>query len=205
MATVGKARGTYAKSAGRRDAILRASVQVFSESGFRGGSIREIADRVGLSQAGLLHHFPTKYGLLLDVLTQRDELARDRMGDAEALSLPTGIALIRGMVELADFNATTPGMVALFSVLSGEATAPEHPANGYFRDRYAYVVGLLTDAFALAGHSGDLKPDVDPAAAARTVVALFDGLQIQWLYEDCDLDMAADLRRYVQSLLTIEL
>jgi hypothetical protein len=32
-----------------------------------------------------------------------------------------------------------------------------------------------------------------------------DGLQVQWLLHRDEIDMAGDLRRYVQSLLTVEL
>jgi hypothetical protein len=37
------------------------------------------------------------------------------------------------------------------------------------------------------------------------MVALMDGLQVQWLYDRNSVDMAAEVRRYVQSLLTVEL
>ena len=45
----------------------------------------------------------------------------------------------------------------------------------------------------------------DPAAAARWVVALMDGLQIQWLYDRDSVDMAAHVRTYIRSLLTVDL
>jgi hypothetical protein len=37
------------------------------------------------------------------------------------------------------------------------------------------------------------------------VIAVMDGLQIQWLYDREAVDMAAEVRRFVQSLLTVEL
>ena len=57
MTVSGKPRGSYAKTAARRREILEAGIEVFSANGFRSGSIRDIAERVGMSQAGLLHHF----------------------------------------------------------------------------------------------------------------------------------------------------
>lgn len=198
MSNVGKLRGEYAKTAGRRSGILDATTAVFAESGFRGGSIRDIAERVGISQAGLLHHFASKNELLEAVLDHRDELARARMGG----DLPTGLDLIRGVVELIDYNATTPGLVALFTVLSGEATAPEHPAHDYFQSRYRWLTVSLSNAFALAQQRGEVKPDVVPEVAARTLIALSDGMQVQWLYEDYEVDMSGPVRTWVHTLLT---
>lgn len=199
MSDVGKERGEYAKTASRRSDILDATMAVFAGSGFRGGSIRDIAERVGISQAGLLHHFSSKNELLEAVLHHRDELARARMG----ADLTVGLELIRAVVELTEYNATTPGLVALFTVLSGEATAPDHPAHGYFRDRYRSLTLSLRDAFALAEERGEVRPDVLPEVAARTLIAIVDGMQVQWLYEDCAVDMSGPARSFVNTVLTV--
>ena len=53
-------RGPYAKSAGRRVEIVKAAFEVFAERGYQGGSLQEVADRVGVSQTSLLHYFPSK-------------------------------------------------------------------------------------------------------------------------------------------------
>jgi AcrR family transcriptional regulator len=196
MAFVRRPRGEYAKTADRRAEILDAAIKVFSESGFHGGSLREIAEGVGMSQPGLLHHFANKEQLLEAVLTHRDDLARDRMGP----ELPTGVALIEALIELTAFNATTPGLVALFTVLSGEATAADHPGHQYFRQRYAWVRELTEEAVVEGQARGELRPDLDPTEVTRTLIALLDGLQIQWLYEDGGFDMTVPLRAYVRGL-----
>ncbi len=60
MTTVArKPRGQYGKTAARRQEIVDAAVEVFGTMGYNKGSLREVADRVGMSQAGLLHHFPS--------------------------------------------------------------------------------------------------------------------------------------------------
>lgn len=196
MAFVRRPRGEYAKTADRRAEILDAAIKVFSESGFHGGSLREIAEGVGMSQPGLLHHFANKEQLLEAVLTHRDDLARDRMGP----ELPTGVALIEALIELTAFNATTPGLVALFTVLSGEATAADHPGHQYFRQRYAWVRELTEEAVVEGQARGELRADLDATEVARTMIALLDGLQIQWLYEDGGFDMTVPLRSYVRGL-----
>jgi len=198
MAFVRRPRGEYAKTADRRAEILDAAIKVFSEAGFHGGSLREISQRVGMSQPGLLHHFANKELLLEAVLTYRDDLAMERIGS----EMPTGAALLDALVALTDYNATTPGLVALFAVLSGEATATDHPGHGYFRQRYTWVRTLVEEAVVTGRATGELRPELDPTQVARTMIALLDGLQIQWLYEDSGFDMTVPLTAYVDSLRT---
>jgi AcrR family transcriptional regulator len=198
--TVRRPRGEYAKSRGRRQEIMDAAVEVFATVGYHKGSLRDVADRVGMSQAGLLHHFPSKEHLLQGVLTRRDEDARALMGEPR----PIGTDLLRFLVDLAKYNARHPQLVELHVILSGEGASAEHPLHDYFVQRYEVVYTLFRDAFDEAAERGQLREGVEPASAARTVIALLDGLQLQWLLHREGVDMAADLRRYLQLLLTVE-
>jgi AcrR family transcriptional regulator len=200
MTTGASTRGEYAKSAERRRQIVDAAAQVFSSAGYRKGSLRDVADKVGLSQAGLLHHFPSKEHLLEAVLSWRDDVTQSVMGDP----LPQGVDFLRALVRAAEYNATTPGLVEFHVIVSAEGTSADHPVRGYFVDRYARVLGFTREAFERAADEGQLRPGVDCAGAARTLIALMDGLQIQWLLDPEGVDMADDLRGYLRRVLTVE-
>jgi AcrR family transcriptional regulator len=194
----GRPRGSYAKTEARRQEILTAAFEVFSTSGYRAGSLKDVADKVGLSQAGLLHHFPNKEALLAAVLTLRDEESIARTGALTA----QGIEMLRGLVELARYNTTIPGLVALYCVLSAEATDPDHPAHEYFQRRYNWVRGTMTEAFDELGRQGQLRPGIVASAAARQVVALMDGLQVQWLLDNDSVDMPAEVAAFLEAITT---
>lgn len=51
----------------RRREILRASLDLFAESGFHGTSVRQIARAVGVNEATLYHYFPSKDAILAAV------------------------------------------------------------------------------------------------------------------------------------------
>ena len=197
-----KPRGAYAKTAARRREILEAGIDVFATNGFRSGSIREIAEVVGISQAGLLHHFSNKNELLAGVLELRDDRANEYVDTAA----PASIETIRGFVRLIEYNADQlPGLVELHCVLSAEATSPEHPAHDYFVRRYVWVQSFLTAAFEAMQDAGQLATGINPASAARGMIAMSDGLQVQWLLDRGALDMAEEMRNYLRPLLTVEL
>ena len=90
-------------------------------------------------------------------------------------------------------------------LLSAEATAPDHPVHDYFVRRYQWVVNHLQESLQQVAAAGELREGVDPVSAARSMVALMDGLQIQWLNDRNSVDMTAEVRTYAQSLLTVEL
>ncbi|WP_329454034.1 TetR/AcrR family transcriptional regulator [Streptomyces sp. NBC_01497] len=192
-------RGNYAKGRAKRLEIIEHAVTVFGEVGYRGASLRVIANRGGISHTGLLHHFPTKGSLLIAVLEHRDQvddvwLTRDGA---------TGVEQLRGLTELAELNTTRKAIVELFSVLAAEATSPEHPAHSYFVRRYENSVSSMALTYTLAREEGVLRAGVDPDTAAQQLVALMDGLQVQWLLSGCVTDMAGVLRAHIAAQLTV--
>jgi AcrR family transcriptional regulator len=104
--------------------ILDAAEQVFGDSGFRKGSIKDVADAVGLSVQGVLHYFGTKEELLLATL--------DRINAAQA-QLRDRIREEQGAIAFMRFYLTQndehPGFRHLFVTLASEATSPDHPAH----------------------------------------------------------------------------
>ena len=191
-----QARG-YARGRARRAEILDAAIALFGEVGYRSASLREIAQRVGISHPGLLHHFRSKEELLAAVLEHRDERDAERFHLAAA----HGREALRGLVDLVASNAEHPGIVELYCVLSAEATGADHPAHGYFTARYARTRAMTRTAFEEVAREGGLRPGTDPAAAAARLIALMDGLQVQWLLDRGAVDMAAEVRGHLDGLL----
>lgn len=191
-------RGPYSKTAARQQDILDAALAVFGRSGYRSGSIREIADAVGISQAGLLHHFESKNALLTAVLRHRDDLSKALYSD------PRGVGTLLSTIEVVQFNMQHRGVVELHCVLSAEATAADHPAHRYFADRYSWLRSVFVEAFDRMDADGQLRAGVEPVAAARSALALMDGLQVQWLLDTTSVDMAGDIEAYFRQLATEE-
>ena len=193
-------RGAYGKTAARREAILDAALEVFGEAGYRAGSLREVAARVGMTEAGLLHHFPSKGALLTAVLEHRDE--RSRMAEHDPDDGPA--ALLR-FLDRARRNSAEPGVLELFCRLAAEATVPDHPAHGFFVRRYAELRALLLRAFTDLERQGLLAPGVRPQSAVVSTIAVWDGLQLQWLLDRGALDIPDELRSHLTRLTTVPL
>ncbi len=185
-----------------RQAVLDTALDMFAKQGYRATSVRDIAARCGITHPGLLYHFPTKEALLKAVLERRDEVDRAEADDGVVdFANLDGRALLAHLVASAAKNATKRGIVELFANLSVEATAPDHPAHQYFVERYASLRATLIRGLDALASAGVLRPGVVPATAAAHLIALMDGLQIQWLL-DARTDMAGSLRSYIDTVLT---
>jgi AcrR family transcriptional regulator len=186
MTTASRVRGPYAKTEARRAEILRTALESFAERGFQGSSLREIAESVGLSQAGVLHHFSSKEALLAAVLAEKDSVSLEHVGG------PVGLGVLDALRAVVAENLAQPGLVRLFTTLSAEAINEGHPAHVYFQLRYAGARELLATGLEQGKRDGTVDAGVDVDMAASLLIAVMDGLQVQWLLSGTDMLAAFD-------------
>ncbi|MFD0685956.1 TetR/AcrR family transcriptional regulator [Actinomadura fibrosa] len=169
-------RGPYRKGIERRRQILDAALEVYAELGERGTSLQEIADRVGVRQPALMYYFRSREELLLAVLERREEIAVEAIAAAARDPID---ALVRAM----RYDLDQPGLAKLYLALSAAAVDPGHHAHGFFVDRYRRLTAAVEREFAGLQAREDVRRDVDPAHLARLLLAVLDGLQLQWLMD----------------------
>ena len=191
MSTV-KPRGRYAKGAERREQIIQTATDVFATEGFEGTALKRVAEQVGVKEATLFHYFSGKQELLTAVLAERDRRGRE-LGGAMEPGLP-------GLVPVAERNMQEPGLTTLYAVASATANDPGHASHTYFRTRYSELVEELGQDILRRQGANEVRTDASAESLARLVIAAFDGLQLQWLY-DKNVDIAAGLGELVEVLL----
>lgn len=185
--TTATKRGPYAKGREKREQILQRALDVIGREGYRGASVKELAEAVGLSQAGLLHYFGSKEELFTEILRKRDEV--DVATFEGATPTPRVEDLRSWYVKVVRHNADVPGLVELFSQLAVEAADPNHPARSFFLQRSEFARTHESALFSHEQAEGSVRREVSPEVLARLLQAVSDGIQIQWLLEP-DLDMA---------------
>lgn len=177
-------RGSRKSTPERRQEIVRAAARTFGAKGYQKGSLIEIAEQVGMTHAGVLHHFGSKEALLIAVLEYRD--AED-IEAREGRKMPLGMDLFRHLCLTALVNSRREGLVQTYAVLTGESVTENHPARAFVQTRFSSLRGYIEDAFREV-----CGPDLDEEIcrqAAAAVVGVMDGIQLQWLLDKDAVDL----------------
>lgn len=191
-------RGRSPKGALKREAILDAALEVFGEVGLHGASLREIASRVGVSHQSLMHYFSTKNELLMAVLRRRDERLRRHFTDAGGMS-------IGELISVAEANVNIPGLVELYNMASAEATNGGHPAHEYYAEFYENLIGSMSLYLSRAEEQGLLREGWTAKTAAQAILGMMDGLQLQWLYDRENVNVAEAMNLLVSAIISVPL
>ena len=200
MQPITKVRRTQAeRTRASREKIISAATQFFSQQGFHGAVMAEIAASAGLTLPGLLHHFPNKNELLMAVLAERDRADKLRF---EPVTSPTHHPPLYHLIRQVEYNETVPGLVQLFSILVSESAQIEHPAHGFFKQRYATLRITFTELLRAAQQKGDIRTDIPANQLAVMVISMMDGLQIQWLLDPSDVEMRTTFENFCRLMQT---
>lgn len=153
-------------------AILRAAVMVMGEDGYEGASMRDMAQRAGVSVAALYYHFPSKHDLLYeflgeayDVILRRVDRRLDGVEPAATARLDEMVAtLIASYVH--DEFARMASTVALREYARLEPA--ERAAVDVKRERIeSRMVAIIADGL----ESGEFDAE-EPVETARAIMGL---------------------------------
>jgi AcrR family transcriptional regulator len=156
----------------RRDQILRSAFALIAESGFNAVSLADIAKACGIQKSSVLHHFPSMNHILLEVLRMREDEDYAIYAEDESIPGESEIeAARRRFTRVFEFNLARPQLVRLYSILSAEALASDHPAHDFFAERNRTAIEEIARMLTW-------KPA--PLVAAIELHAFWDGLDLAW-------------------------
>lgn len=177
--------------------IIQAATQYFAQQGYRGAKMSDIARAANLTEPGLLHHFPSKNHLLMEVLAERDRIDGERI-DFKSYSEKNDF--LTAQEKLVEHNATVPGLVQLFTTLAAESIQDDHPGHIFFKNRYHEGRTKEIEMIHHGQEKGEIRSDIPAEDLAAMLYAIMDGLQIQWLYEPESVDMVKVFENFTKLL-----
>ncbi|WP_189706981.1 TetR/AcrR family transcriptional regulator [Streptomyces phaeofaciens] len=191
-------RGSYSVGIARRRKIVEAAAERFAQEGYHRTALSRIAEDVGITEGGLLHHFRSKKHLLLAVMEHR--FTTEAQWWARLAQDANGPDVLRAMVAATERHLSEPGLIELFVLTSAEAADPTSAAHTLFADRYRRAVDELARLLQLGVDGGTLRADTDCTAVARECIAVSDGLQLQWVISRGTLDLAGAVRLHADRI-----
>jgi AcrR family transcriptional regulator len=156
------------------DAVVLVAAKTFTERGYDGTSMEDLARRLGITKSAIYHHVSGKSELLrlatdraLDGLTAVVAAA----ADGEGRAIDRLEQAVRGSVQL--LVDELPYVTLLLRVRGN--TAVERRAISRRREIDHAISALVAEAEA----DGDVRPDVDPALTARLLFGMVNSA-VEW-------------------------
>ncbi|WP_103061526.1 TetR/AcrR family transcriptional regulator [Actinomyces qiguomingii] len=169
-----------AGSEDKRERILNEAVALFGAHGYAGTSLADIAAAAEISKAGLLHHFTSKEALFAKVLERRDREDRANLLGDDALK-DDPWRLLDAFTTLVEHNTHHRELVAIYTATTPAVLTAEHPAHAWLARHLSDSIAQIEESLERGKLAGTVRPEAPSRLIARSVVALSDGLQIQWL------------------------
>jgi len=180
-------------AAARRQMILDAARDVFLESGLNGARLRDIADRVGITEAYLYRHFASKTDLyeaaVHEPVRQATEAFSQRLEALVGAEPMTGLELVRRINEfmLEFMLEAVPYLgVALFSDVA---------SGGSFYQSKIYPRVHEPVRFLLRSIKGWPAPGIDPDLVVNSMWGLNYGIALDTLLRGGTVDVAKTAER----------
>jgi AcrR family transcriptional regulator len=154
-----------------QDAVLNAAVRLFNERGYDATSMFDIAESLGITKSSVYHHISGKEQLLQMAMDRAiDGLfeAADEVKDLELPAVDRLEQLIRRSVLVL---AERLEFVTVLLRVRGNTAVEQHA----LRRRRVFDT-RVTDLVKQAQAEGGLRPDVDPATAARLLFGMVNSL-----------------------------
>ncbi|APX31762.1 hypothetical protein BH708_02420 [Brachybacterium sp. P6-10-X1] len=152
----------------RRERIVDGAAEMFADHGYSGTSLRALSRHVGISHPGLLHHFASKADLLDAVVDRLEAHAQQALERMDEFCCDPG-ALLEGLARVWD---PTFGSLQLLATLDAESVSTQHPARYRMARLRKVHEHVLEHCFSRLADRGWLRDGIDPAFAARAMLAL---------------------------------
>jgi AcrR family transcriptional regulator len=174
----------------RRQQIVEVAMKLFSLRGFNGVTTKEIAERVGVSQAIIFRHFPSKEAIYSAILDHKVRQAaeqiqghlQDAAGRKDDRAFFGSLAL-----DLLDFYTRDPSLIRLllFSALEGHELS-----QMYYKTMSRQVREHVREYLKQRIADGAFR-EVDPLVSARAFMGMIvHHAQVSVLYKYDDVKLS---------------
>lgn len=183
----------------RRDEIVTAAVELADAVGPERLTTNTIADAIGLSQAAVFRHFPTKQSIWEAVIAWIGDRLEQRWRAAQQPGLTADAHLRRLLIGHLDIIRTVPAIpsILLSRELHSRNDILHQGLQSLTRRFHAHLAAIIERGTG----EGSFRSDLDAADAAYLAMGLVQGLVIRWSLGGRVLDLPSEGERMLAILL----
>ncbi|MDT0201691.1 TetR/AcrR family transcriptional regulator [Nocardioides sp. AE5] len=149
----------------RWDDVVEAAARVFSEKGFRGASLEDVAAEVGMLKGSLYNYIKNKEDLLFAIIRPSAEALLESARSLKGSDLPAAEKVRQiAQIHFDIIDRQLPYVTVYVQEIAGKEVAPEWTAM----DRE--YLGLVTGFMAEGIDQGDFADHLEPRLAAKALI-----------------------------------
>lgn len=154
-----------------REKLLETAIRIFAEKGYAGTSVREIAEKAGVSKPVLYYYFKSKEGLFLAILDMAENLQKDLLA---GVLKSTGSVLDRLLILYRRLYAGINQNRNLYKMIHSLIFGPPQGAPAYDFTRYhQHMLNVIHQIYEGGVDTGEVKKTKD-GEVAYLVLSLID-------------------------------
>jgi TetR/AcrR family transcriptional regulator, transcriptional repressor of aconitase len=186
---------TPARASAQRERILDAALTCFAREGFHAATMQDIVTESGLSPGAIYGYFKGKTDVVTAIASERHAMERRRMehalaaGDIETSLVRLVEGFVLGLRDLQERKWRRLAVQLWAESLSNVRLKREA------LDGVTQAIELLSPMIGKAQREGRWPAHLDPASAARVLIAILQGISLQMAWDD-----TIDIARFASAL-----
>ena len=186
---------TAARASEQRERILDAALTCFAREGFHAATVQDIVAESGLSPGAIYGYFKGKTEIAMAIASERHKMERQRM--EFALAAPDIDTSLQRLLDGFVLELRNPAerrwrhlAVQLWAESLSNPRLKREALGGV-----SQAVDVLSRMIAQAQNRGSWPKHLDPAYAARVMIAILQGISLQRAWDD-----RVDVERFAAAL-----
>jgi TetR/AcrR family transcriptional regulator, transcriptional repressor of aconitase len=186
---------TPARASAQRERILDAALTCFAREGFHAATMQDIVTESGLSPGAIYGYFKGKTDVVTAIASERHAMERRRMehalaaGDIETSLVRLVEGFVLGLRDLQERKWRRLAVQLWAESLANVGLKREA------LDGVTQAIELLSPMIGKAQREGRWPAHLDPASAARVLIAILQGISLQLAWDD-----TIDIARFASAL-----
>jgi AcrR family transcriptional regulator len=186
---------TPARANAQRERILDAALTCFAREGFHAATMQDIVAESGLSPGAIYGYFKGKTDVVTAIASERHAMERRRIehalaaGDLDTSLLRLAEGFVLGLRDAQERKWRRLAVQLWAESLSSAPLKREALAG------VTQAIELLSPMIGKAQREGRWPAHLDPASAARVLIAILQGISLQLAWDD-----SIDIARFAATL-----
>ena len=180
-----------------KETIIQESIKLFLAKGFRGTSVKEITEAVGIGRGTLYWYFKSKDEILESIFDRWEKAFVEGLRKAVNGREGDFVAKYKAFHKFStEFARDQRELAIVFNNLTNEIVGSHSPAEPMIKAAHDRYCKVLQDMLEEGKKDGSVRKDIDPSLYAHVIASSHTGMLVEWFIADENLAVGPFVRAF---------